>query len=246
MKKILTAILTLTLALCLSCGALATVLRPGDRGTAVIALQTKLNQLGYADLRIDGVYGKSTTDAVTRYQLTHGLKADGKAGPRTLLKMFGTSNLDNNPSPDGRLRVGSTGSAVRQVQNLLVSLGYSLGRVDGTFGAKTKAAVMQFQAANGLRADGIVGSDTLAKLQSPSAIKYTKPVTYTKLKLGDFGNGVSRLQTRLGALGFYSGPVSGYYNVITEEAVINFQRAVGLKADGIAGQKTQWALYGGK
>ena len=46
----------------------------------------------------------------------------------------------------------------------LNALGYDCGSVDGIFGSKTYAAVLAFQKANGLVADGIVGSLTWGKL----------------------------------------------------------------------------------
>jgi DNA invertase Pin-like site-specific DNA recombinase/peptidoglycan hydrolase-like protein with peptidoglycan-binding domain len=53
-------------------------------------------------------------------------------------------------------------AAVRRVQRVLHSRGYSLGRpgVDGRFGPLTDAAVRRFQADSGLMADGIVGPKT--------------------------------------------------------------------------------------
>jgi peptidoglycan hydrolase-like protein with peptidoglycan-binding domain len=53
-------------------------------------------------------------------------------------------------------------AAVRRVQRVLHSRGYSLGRpgVDGRFGPLTDAAVRHFQADSGLMADGIVGPKT--------------------------------------------------------------------------------------
>lgn len=62
------------------------------------------------------------------------------------------------------LQNGSTGSAVKKLQILLNGLGYSCGTADGDFGAKTLAAVKKYQSANGLTADGIVGSMTWSKL----------------------------------------------------------------------------------
>lgn len=59
---------------------------------------------------------------------------------------------------------GSRGDAVRKLQELLNALGYDCGSVDGIFGSKTKAAVLAFQKANGLAADGIVGPLTWGKL----------------------------------------------------------------------------------
>lgn len=64
------------------------------------------------------------------------------------------------------LKKGSTGSAVKKLQILLVGLGYDVGKygIDGDFGASTLAAVKKFQTANGLTADGVVGSATWGKL----------------------------------------------------------------------------------
>ena len=56
--------------------------------------------------------------------------------------------------------------AVKELQTLLLSKGYDLGKwgVDGSFGNATLAAVKAFQADNGLKVDGIVGPLTWAKL----------------------------------------------------------------------------------
>ena len=59
---------------------------------------------------------------------------------------------------------GCTGDAVKTLQDKLNALGYNSGNVDGIFGSKTYAAVLAFQKANGLAADGIVGSLTWGKL----------------------------------------------------------------------------------
>ena len=58
---------------------------------------------------------------------------------------------------------GSRGENVRTLQTLLNACGASLD-VDGIFGSKTRRAVKQFQAANGLETDGIAGKNTWAAL----------------------------------------------------------------------------------
>ena len=244
MKKFAALVLCLALVVSVCAPAMAsTVFKLGSRGTAVRTIQQKLNDLGYADLRVDGVYGKTTVDAVVRYQAANGLKADGKVGARTLTKMFGTKSMDNT-AKEGRYAVGSTGSAVRSIQRALNALGFTV-KVDGTYGPKTEEAVKAFQRANNLPADGVVGTTTLQVLSSGKATANVKPTVYPKLKLGANGKDVTKLQTRLKALGFYTGPISGYFNKLTEEAVIVFQRSQGLKEDGIAGQATQTRLYAG-
>ena len=59
-------------------------LKPGDQGAAVKVLQRGLAHLGYSPGKIDGQYGPSTVDAVTRFQRAGGLTADGILGPNTL------------------------------------------------------------------------------------------------------------------------------------------------------------------
>jgi Putative peptidoglycan binding domain len=59
-------------------------LKPGDQGAGVKVLQRALAHLGYSPGTIDGQYGPSTVDAVTRFQRAGGLTADGILGPKTL------------------------------------------------------------------------------------------------------------------------------------------------------------------
>lgn len=75
----------------------------------------------------------------------------------------------NAPTPEPMLRSGSEGEEVWKLQERLQELGYYTGGVDGQFGPGTKAAVQAFQRQHGLGADGIVGSQTRAMLESPNA-----------------------------------------------------------------------------
>lgn len=61
-------------------------------------------------------------------------------------------------------RFGSSGSEVRNIQTKLKSWGYYTGSVDGVYGSRTVAAVKSFQRKNGLTADGIAGTKTLAAM----------------------------------------------------------------------------------
>lgn len=61
------------------------------------------------------------------------------------------------------VQYGSSGETVRQLQRALNQVGYSL-EVDGGFGAKTRAAVIDYQKKNNLRVDGVAGSETMGSL----------------------------------------------------------------------------------
>ena len=140
----------------------------GCTGDAVKTLQDKLNALGYNSGNVDGIFGAKTYAAVTAFQKANSLGVDGIVGKLTWGKLYGISPAMpvETTTVVGRPMVsyGSRGDAVRKLQELLNALGYDCGSVDGIFGSKTKAAVLAFQKANGLGADGIVGPLTWAKL----------------------------------------------------------------------------------
>ncbi|MBR2663328.1 MAG: peptidoglycan-binding protein, partial [Clostridia bacterium] len=64
------------------------------------------------------------------------------------------------------VRKGSKGDAVRELQIMLLKLGYDLGPcgIDGDFGKATEAAVRSFQSDHRLAVDGVVGKNTWAEL----------------------------------------------------------------------------------
>ena len=63
------------------------------------------------------------------------------------------------------IKSGSRGARVRTLQNALIALNYLSGNADGSYGKKTKAAVIAFQQGNNLKADGAAGKKTLTALE---------------------------------------------------------------------------------
>jgi peptidoglycan hydrolase-like protein with peptidoglycan-binding domain len=257
-----------------------TVLKSGSSGTAVKQLQQKLKDLGYYTGSVDGTYGEGTAAAVKDFQAANNLTADGIAGIKTQESVYSyyavaknstsssnnsssstnssnssNSNSSGNVSPtstpsytNGKtniyLKLGSTGDQVKILQNRLIVLGYLSGTADGEFAETTEAAVVSFQKRNSIYADGVAGPTTLTKLYSSSAKKASSVVANLgSLKLGMSGSGVRALQTRLKDLNYYSGSVDGDYGAGTQAAVVAFQTANGLTADGVAGNATLNKLY---
>lgn len=138
------------------------------------------------------------------------------------------------------LKQGSRGAAVTQLQQKLKAKGFNVA-TDGDFGPKTKAAVISFQRANGLSADGVVGPKTWAKLNA-AAPKPTAPSSGSPtLKQGARGAAVTDLQQRLRAHG-QNVSVDGVFGPGTAAGVRAFQRAKGLGVDGVVGPRTWSAL----
>lgn len=230
------------------------VLQPSDQGEAVLDLQQRLSDLGYYSGPVTGYFDTTTQQAVSRFQQENGLAPDGIVGTATGSILYSGSRTSANPAVGNAAASGSTqlndaGTSVTELQQQLAQMGYYTGAVTGVFDNQTQSAVMSFQRDRGLSADGIVGSATQAALyQSPATTStgttYTPSETSSDglLQLGDAGAEVSNLQSQLQALGYYDGPISGSFGSQTQSALIAFQQAQGLTADGIAGPRVSTAL----
>ncbi|MBQ5545500.1 MAG: peptidoglycan-binding protein [Clostridia bacterium] len=71
----------------------------------------------------------------------------------------------------------------------------------------------------------------------------TSPDTYISYEGGMKGEGVSRIQQRLYALGYYDQDITDYYGSFTRDAVKAFQKAIGVLPTGIADEATQRRLF---
>lgn len=158
------------------------------------------------------------------------------------------------------LRVGSQGTDVTELQSTLKLLGYYAGAVNGVFEESTGQAVKRFQAAAGISADGVVGSETWNRLfptsepvavnpapRQPAPVESRRPEPaptgeFPILRRGARGEAVRGLQSRLRAIGVYSGEIDGVFGPGTEEAVKAAQSKFGLEADGIVGGATWGAI----
>lgn len=69
---------------------------------------------------------------------------------------------------------------------------------------------------------------------------------FVEIVHGDMGEHVTRLQTQLKALGYFTGQISGKYDNLTEKAVKAFQKANDLPSTRVATQEMQALLYSAK
>lgn len=243
----------------------ATRLEPGNSGQAVVELQNRLRALGIYAGPVTGFYGTLTQAAVRDFQQARGLGVTGIADTSTLVALQGTSGDIASATPVSapvttvQLNVGSRGTAVTQLQNNLKAGGYFPSSVSSTgyYGKVTQAAVSRFQQARGLPVTGVADANTLVALQgttvdttSPGPVVTNPPaldpgiLTGTRLQPDSRGAEVVELQNRLRALGFYKGPINGFYGPLTESAVRDFQVSRGLPVDGIADANTLAAVRG--
>ncbi len=241
-------------------------IRLGVTGDAVTRLQQRLTALGYYSATVDGTCKADDVAAIRAFQRANGLKVDGVAGYDTQVKLYSESAILYNGSVAAgnvgevtTLRLGMTGSEVRQLQERLIALGYLKGTADGVYGSDTANAVIAFQRNNGLKKDGVAGPQTLQKIYSAAAVKAVSatptpaptqaaaPAAATAsasgvLRKGDKSAAVKNLQQRLIELGYLTGKADGVFGTKTYEAVKAFQRSNRLTVDGIAGTRTIQAM----
>lgn len=100
MRKIASILLIMlvvtTLATPVSVNSQSRTLYFGHRGEDVLKLQKTLNQKGYYNYNLDGIYGKVTENAVIKFQIDYGIRIDGFAGPETQRTLYGNNNGSNS------------------------------------------------------------------------------------------------------------------------------------------------------
>ena len=160
----------------------ATQLSEGSQGIGVRTIQYYLNIIAYfnPDLNpppLDGIYGPETTAAVKQIQQYYGLPVTGVLNTATwnVLNRIYSETVEFLPEgysgdygklyPGYFLSEGMSGENVRDLQTYLALIGRNFEAipeipVTGYFGTQTRDAVIAFQNAFGIPANGAVGPIT--------------------------------------------------------------------------------------
>lgn len=195
MRRILCLLLALVMLSATALMEAPAVLKPGDRGGAVKALQQRLIELGLLQDKADGLYGPKTQQAVLALQqqlLRQGeaVETTGTADPDTLRLMADDyvmrALLDLKP--------GDKGKRVSALQTQLYDLRFLSSLPDGDYGQQTEAAVralqeqLKRQSFAGVEASGVAdhitrmalaGDPSLLGLRLPQVFDEAKPATLT-------------------------------------------------------------------
>ncbi len=138
------------------------------------------------------------------------------------------------------LRLGSTGAAVAEVRARLAHLGLlnnSGYETLNVYDENVDHAVRIFQQERGITVDGIVGAETFRRLDEARWNLGDRVLSFTAGHLM-IGDDVTELQRKLNELGFNAGRPDGIFGPSTDTALREFQRGVGVSADGICGLET--------
>ena len=153
--------------------------------------------------------------------------------------------------------IGSTDTispVVEEIQIVLDGLGYDMGNTDGRMGQKTREAIKEFQESLGLKSIGYINERTLIQIEDIRRAdeekdlkgKYNVDVRspyIEEIVSAGFEPTAKDIQNALKNAGFDPGAIDGKMGPRTKQAVMEFQRAKGIKVDGKVGPKT-WGELG--
>jgi N-acetylmuramoyl-L-alanine amidase len=141
------------------------------------------------------------------------------------------------------VRRGDRGPVVADIRSKLVVLGLlATGNPDPDFfDDDCDSAVRHFQQQRGLMIDGLVGEQTYLALDE-ARWRLGDRTLYHYVNHPFVGDDVAALQTRLIELGFDAGRIDGIFGPRTAGALREFQRNVGVPADGTLGPATTRAI----
>ncbi|MFC4025034.1 peptidoglycan-binding protein [Oceanobacillus longus] len=135
---------------------------------------------------------------------------------------------------ENTLQKGMRSNAVKELQEILIRLGFGNWKTTTYFGSTTEGAVEDFQSYHGLTVNGIYDTNTQEKLESELQNTYF---------YGNRSTEILELQNRLIMLGYGKWNPTVRFGPTTESAVLAFQETYSdLKVTGVLDTKTQAKL----
>lgn len=122
------------------------------------------------------------------------------------------------------LQAGDTGVAVQALENILSTLGFTPGTVDGNFDARTRGTLKNFQASMGLEATGALDKRTLTALRTALTGLRELPGA---VRRGQKGDDIARAERQLARLGYDVGARDGIADAQLGSAIVAFKEDQG-------------------
>lgn len=143
--------------------------------------ETVQTALGETDILAEGQQpGDMIKNDAARNEDTY---SRGGADDRSLGLQEAELDTDTHANTvDSKLRIGDSGEEIKKLQENLKKMGFFNEEPTGFFGIVTNDAVVDFQVQMGIMPDGIVGTDTLKKVEeaiSQGVVAKKKPVQET-------------------------------------------------------------------
>ncbi|MBX7101226.1 MAG: peptidoglycan-binding protein [Myxococcaceae bacterium] len=237
----------------------------GMKGGAVKQVEARLARLGYDVGAKDGVFDAALGQAVKQFKQAHPALHNagqyfGSPTRKALAQEVGRRHhapehvrvkplasrkrLDAattaevaKPRTDGQVGLGEgdSGRAVRNIEARLKAAGFNPQKADGTFDARTTAAVKDFQRSSKLPITGRVDGATWKALSK--SYLYARNDTSPRQALNERSYAVLKTERQLAKLGYHPGKVDGLFDARTRAAVKAFEKKHHLGRDGEVGAR---------
>jgi peptidoglycan hydrolase-like protein with peptidoglycan-binding domain len=206
------------------------LIQPARSDEVTRSVQQQLKDKGFYYGEATGVRDDETSAAIRRYQIRFGLKVNGEMDQETLDSIGVSGHAPSTSSPEAPTALPSVPAPTpppavhhpktdRQVVQEPTPV--PRGRLKSTSVQKSKPT--PYVAHVSRASSGSTGVSTSGWL---SRTYYADAPHYVQREV------VAQVQSELGDLGFYSGPVNGYLNPATVAAVNRYQRSHGSSASG--------------
>jgi peptidoglycan hydrolase-like protein with peptidoglycan-binding domain len=209
-------------------------------------VQQRLRLLGYYNGSINGIFDLTTRRAVLAFQQDYGISQTGVVGATTQSYLISAvpqvqprviSQVSNFGIPQGR-PIGGI-APVNQPVNQLIAQGRPLNPAPLT-------PVPQGRPLNPAPLNQTPFAPVpQGRPLNPSPLTPVQPVaTYRSfVSVGDTGFEVRKVQQRLRELNYYRGPINGFFDRTTQDAVVRFQRSNGITQTGVVGPTTRIYMF---
>ena len=223
-------------------------LNPGDTGSEVLRIETRLYQLGYMDIAADENMDDYTADALELFREKAMIDTDAVADRQTVDALFTEDAPKADHCAPHDIAYGDEGSAVRNVEQALVDGGVITKVPDGKYDKTVEEGLAwlykYLKEKKNINAPLFADSKALSK-EAQQALtggifEYTADVGGKKNNTGE----TKRVQRRLYTLYYLpKKEIDGKYGDVSRKAIKAFQAANGLDETGVADQMTQSVLF---
>lgn len=233
--------------------------------TQVTAGQEKLKQAAIYSGATDGTYNDDFRAALKQYQNDNGLDENGKLDEATLVKMGieltdsqkGIETAGSSSDKPKRVSFRPTKEQVAQAQKMLKASGAYSGEESGKYDNDLRAAIRDYQSANGLKRSGSLNRATLEKMgieltESQMEIPVNPSDTASaddkveKKKRGAVFRAtkeqVTEVQQKLKTAKLYNGELDGKFSDDFRTAIKEWQKANNVKETGTLNKETLVAM----
>lgn len=213
-----------------------------------VAIQRRLDALGFYKTGIDGVFGAGTRRSIAAWQGSRKLPSTGYLNAEQLRLLLGRAGSTPAPAPpvvdnpvtsaaQAELNLGLTRPQRVQIQRDLIALGYDTNGADGLFGAGTREAIRAWQRNTGQRATGYVTAAQVGALRSDAEARGSEAAGGRAAAIDEDLLGLTRseraeIQQRLIGLGYLKGQADGVFGASTRNAISRWQGDNGLDESG--------------